>query len=59
MDASDHDLLRQFAAQRSEDAFRQIVHRHVGMVFSVASRVTDDPKPAEEVTQTTFATLAQ
>jgi RNA polymerase sigma factor (sigma-70 family) len=59
MDATDHDLLRQFAAQRSEDAFRQLVSRHVGMVFGVARRVTDDPQLAEEVAQTAFATLAQ
>lgn len=59
MEANDHDLLRQFAAHRSEDAFRQLVNRHVGMVFSVARRVTDDPQLAEEVAQTTFATLAQ
>jgi RNA polymerase sigma factor (sigma-70 family) len=59
MDATDHELLRQFAAHRSEDAFRRLVNRHVGLVFSVARRVTDDPQLAEEVAQTTFATLAQ
>ena len=59
MDATDHELLRQFAAHRGEDAFRRLVNRHVGMVFSVARRVTDDPQLAEEVAQTTFATLAQ
>jgi RNA polymerase sigma factor (sigma-70 family) len=59
MDATDHELLRQFATHRSEDAFRRLVNRHVGMVFSVARRVTDDPQLAEEVAQTTFAKLAQ
>ena len=59
MDATDHDLLRQFNAHRSEDAFRQLVNRHVGMVFSVASRVTGDRHLAEEISQTTFATFAQ
>lgn len=59
MDASDHELLRQFATRRGEDAFRALVNRHLPMVFSVARRVTDDPQLAEEVAQTTFATLAQ
>lgn len=59
MDASDQNLLQQFTTHRSEDAFRLLVDRHVGMVFSVARRVTGDNQLAEEVAQTTFATLAE
>ena len=31
---SDMELLRAYAEQRSEDAFRELVARHVNLVFS-------------------------
>ncbi|GEM_PF-2488779 len=58
MDAQDHELLEQFRTRGDESAFRQLVARHVGMVFAVAERVTANRPLAEEVAQSTFAQLA-
>ncbi len=58
MDAHDHDLLTRFRANRDEAAFRHLVDRHIGMVYSVARRVTDNTALAEEVAQATFTKLA-
>jgi RNA polymerase sigma factor (sigma-70 family) len=58
MDAHDHDLLTRFRANRDEAAFRLLVERHIGMVYSVARRVTDNSALAEEVAQATFTKLA-
>ncbi len=58
MEVTDQELLREFAARRCEKSFRQLVDRHVRMVFCVAHRVTGDPQLAEEIAQTTFTTLA-
>lgn len=58
MQINDHDLLRRFARERCEDAFRELVKRHLGAVFAVALRVTGDPHRAEEVAQSAFAELA-
>jgi RNA polymerase sigma factor (sigma-70 family) len=58
MDAHDHDLLTRFRANRDEAAFRLLVDRHIGMVYSVARRVTDNTALAEEVAQATFTKLA-
>ena len=32
---SDADLLKRFAAERSEDAFTELVTRHVGLVIAL------------------------
>lgn len=58
MEVTDQELLREFAARRCEKSFRQLVDRHLRLVFSVAHRVTGDPQLAEEIAQTTFTTLA-
>jgi RNA polymerase sigma factor (sigma-70 family) len=52
-------LLRQFVAERSQDAFAELVRRYVDIVWSAARRQTGSTEVAEEVTQTVFATLAQ
>src|SRR4051812_43327972 len=52
-------LLRQFIAERSENAFAELVRRYVDMVWSSARRQTGSSELAEEVTQIVFATLAQ
>ncbi|MGA2556617.1 MAG: sigma-70 family RNA polymerase sigma factor, partial [Verrucomicrobiota bacterium] len=52
-------LLRQFAAQRSEAAFDQLVSRHAGFVHSAALRQVRDPQWAAEITQAVFLILAQ
>jgi RNA polymerase sigma factor (sigma-70 family) len=55
----DRELLAQYAGHRSQDAFRQLVERHLPMVYSVAHRVVRDPQLAEEIAQSVFTTLAQ
>jgi RNA polymerase sigma factor (sigma-70 family) len=54
----DHELLRRFADESSEEAFRQLVERHGGMVYGVALRQLH-PHQAEEVTQAVFEALAK
>ena len=59
MTANDLDLLRQFAHDRSQDAFTTLVNRHVNLVFSAALRQVRSPQLAEEVSQSVFADLAR
>jgi RNA polymerase sigma factor (sigma-70 family) len=53
------DLLRQFARENSQDAFTEIVRRHVNLVYSAAFRQVRSPQLAEEVAQSVFADLAR
>src|SRR6185369_4285330 len=54
----DTELLREFAARHSEEAFRMLVERHIGFVYSVALRQLRNPSAAEEATQAVFIDLA-
>ncbi len=56
---SDAQLLRQYAAQRSEAAFSEIVARHAGLVYSAALRQLDSPDLARDVAQSVFTDLAR
>jgi len=56
---NDHELLREFVQGRSQDAFRQLVERHIGMVYATACRVIRDAQLAQDVVQGVFTTLAQ
>ena len=56
---SDLDLLRQFARENSQDAFAEIVRRHVNLVYSAALRQVRSPQLAEEIAQSVFADLAR
>jgi len=56
---SDLDLLRQFARENSQDAFTEIVRRHVNLVYSAALRQVRSPHLAEEIAQSVFADLAR
>ena len=56
---SDLDLLRQFARENSQDAFAEIVRRHLDLVYSAARRQVRMPQSAEEVAQSVFADLAR
>ncbi len=56
---SDLDLLKQFARENSQDAFGEIVRRHVNLVYSAALRQARSPQLAEEIAQSVFADLAR
>ena len=55
----DAELLREYADRNSEQAFRELVERHMDFVYSVALRQVRNPHVAEEVTQAVFIALAQ
>jgi RNA polymerase sigma factor (sigma-70 family) len=55
----DSELLRRYAQDRSEDAFSELVQRHLGFVYGVAvRRVGHDAQLAREVCQEVFTALA-
>src|SRR4029077_12267285 len=56
---NDMDLVRQYAASQSEEAFETLVSRHVSLVHSAALRQARNPNLAEEITQTVFIILAR
>ncbi|MGH7975714.1 MAG: RNA polymerase sigma factor [Limisphaerales bacterium] len=56
---SDLDLLRQFARENSQDAFGEIVRRHLNLVYSAALRQVRSPQLAEEIAQSVFSDLAR
>jgi len=55
----DAELLRLFNQNQSQDAFRQLVERHLPMVLSVAMRIVGNDQQAREVAQTAFTMLSQ
>lgn len=56
----DAELLRDYAATRSERAFARLVERHIDLVYSTAlRRMSGDPHRAAEVTQMVFIDLAR
>jgi hypothetical protein len=56
----DAELLRRFARTNAEDAFAELVKRHVNLVYSAAlRRVGGDAHLAQDVAQTVFTDLAR
>ncbi len=58
-DVSDIELLRDFNRQGSEDAFAELVRRHINLVYSTAYRHVGIAAHAEEITQAAFVILAR
>lgn len=55
---SDIELLDDYASHRSEEAFRELVARHVDFIYSAAMRQLRNPHLAQEATQSAFIALA-
>ena len=56
---SDVQLLRQYAVDKSEAAFGEVVHRYADLVYSAAWRQVGSPDLAGEVAQGVFIDLAR
>jgi RNA polymerase sigma factor (sigma-70 family) len=56
--SSDEQLLADFLARRSDQAFAALLGRHGPMVFNVCRRILHDAHAAEDVFQATFLVLA-
>jgi RNA polymerase sigma factor (sigma-70 family) len=56
---SDLELLQNYADRNSEEAFAELVRRHVNLVYSAVLRQVRSPQLAEEVAQSVFTDLAR
>ena len=59
MNEADLELLRRYCRDRNEDAFTEIVRRHLDLVYSAALRQVRSSQLAEEVAQSAFTDLAR
>ncbi len=56
---SDTELLREYADQGNEAAFREIVHRYAGLVYASALRQVRSAELARDIAQNVFSDLAR
>ena len=56
---SDLELLKRYTRDHAEDAFAELVRRHLDLVHSAALRQVRSPQLAEEVAQSVFTDLAR
>jgi len=59
MMTADAQLLRDYAEGKSQDAFTELVRRHLDLVYSAALRQVRSPQLAEEISQSVFTDLAR
>ncbi len=59
MSDTDLELLARYSRDRADEAFAELVRRHLDLVHSAALRQVRSPQLAEEVAQSTFLKLAQ
>jgi RNA polymerase sigma factor (sigma-70 family) len=59
MTENDSALLEQFTRDESQDAFSELVHRHLNLVYSAAFRQVRSPDLAEEIALSAFTQLAR
>ncbi len=59
MSMSDAELLQRYVQAESAADFREIVRRHLDLVYSVARRQTGSPSLAEDIAQNVFIELAR
>lgn len=59
MKPEDSELLVSYAAGGAEDAFTELVRRHLDLVWATAHRITGDAGTASDVAQSVFIDLAK